>query len=432
MWSKKSIILMLVSVMIFILELDAYADNSPTRIEDNIHSGSIISEIKKLQPPLKEFDTCTGEIIESYSGVELPLLNAQEWTWIIQEHSDYWAWYLDEKIILALKKDYPDKDKEVIKVDYHDKDGELIKRYLQTDIPKSNVRYFYVTAYYSPLPWQRRYTTWSYEWDVRLNWEWKHTASWKQVFAWLLAAPSNYLFWTKIEFEGLWVWEVSDRWWAIVNSWKLGYDGDRIDIWMWYWDKWLERALEWWKRKIKWKVVPSSTDLSIEFKESPVVKYGNLIVDPTNPQKEDVIKLQNLLTEVNIYTWAIDGIYNSVKEVLIKYQVENNIINSKNVPEAWYVWNKTIAALRERFGWNIFKLKNSKLVDEVFLVEEIKWKLDLLNNKISLFIEQKFWKNTPKALEYRKNLRTFIDKQTKKEKNKERKNQLDYLKSIIS
>jgi hypothetical protein len=40
----------------------------------------------------------------------------------------------------------------------------------------------------------------------------------------------------------------------------------------------------------------------MEFDPSPVVKYGNLIVDALKPIQHDVIKLQNLLTEVKIYT----------------------------------------------------------------------------------------------------------------------------------
>lgn len=294
-----------------------------------------------------------------------------------------------------------------------------------------DIKYFYVTAYYSPLPWQKRYITWSYEWDIKLNWWWKKSASWKKVFDGLLAAPSNYKFWTKIELEWIWVWEVADRWWAIVKWWEGKNEYDRIDIWMWYWDEWLYRSMKYWKRKVAWKVVPSNTEISIKFKHSPVIKYDNLIVDAKNPKKEDVIELQNLLTEVNIYSWKIDGNFDSVKDVLVKYQIENNIISWKEDPETAYFWNKTMAVLREEFWWDIFENTNNKIGEDIFLDENIKNKLNLLNNKITYFIDSKYWKNTPNAIKYRASLKMKIDKQTKKEKTNLRKNQLKYLKSII-
>ena len=114
----------------------------------------------------------------------------------------------------------------------------------------NNTGYFVVTAYYSPLPDQEFYLTGNYNSEKRLNWEGISWASGKWVFSWMLAAPKNYKFWTKIFLEWLWVWEVSDRWWAIVNAWNRWYKSDRIDVWVWYGDEWLRRALYWGKRKI--------------------------------------------------------------------------------------------------------------------------------------------------------------------------------------
>jgi hypothetical protein len=138
-----------------------------------------------------------------------------------------------------------------------------------------------------------------------------------------------------------------------------------------------------------------------------------------------------LLTEVKIYTWAIDGNFDNVKEVLIKYQVENNIISSKDDQQAWFFGIKTLGVLREKFGWNIFKVKNNQLDEELILSPEVKWKMDLLNIKITNLIDSKYWKNTAKALEYRSKMRLLIEKQSKKINNDLRKNQLKYLKSII-
>lgn len=113
--------------------------------------------------------------------------------------------------------------------------------------------YFIVTAYYSPLPNQNYYLKGNYEDELKLNWMWIAWASWVWVYEWMLAAPKNYAFWTKIYLEWLWIWSVEDRGGAIVNSWVRWYEHDRIDVWMWYWEEWLRRALYWWKRKVAWK-----------------------------------------------------------------------------------------------------------------------------------------------------------------------------------
>jgi len=106
------------------------------------------------------------------------------------------------------------------------------------DVFSSDNDYFVVTAYYSPLENQEYYLTWDYVSEKRLNWQWIRWASWKWVFSWMLAAPKNYKFWTKIYLEWLWIWVVEDRWWAIVNAWKRWYSSDRIDVWVWYGDEW--------------------------------------------------------------------------------------------------------------------------------------------------------------------------------------------------
>lgn len=373
-----------------------------------------------MQLALNEFNLYSGEIDWIYSSVEPALLAYQKNAWLIKADTDYWAWYFGVKTLTALQEDYPNEFEEIV------------EKHLQMDKPATNVRYFYITAYYSPLPGQNRYTTWSYSWDIKLNWWWKTTASWKWVFDWLLAAPANYEFGTKIEFEWLWVWVVEDRWWAIVNAWERNHEYDRIDVWMWYGDEWLERALKWGKRKVLWKVVPNTRELSIEFWSSPVAKFSDLKVDAENPIEEDVKELQELLTEVKVYSWAIDGNYNSVKNELIDYQVKNNIIESKNSPEAWYFWEKTYAIIRKWYGdIDVFRKRNNILDEDVVLSQEVRDRLDELNSKITVMIENKYWKNTIKSIKYRRDIRAAIDIQTTKIKNDLRKRQLKYLKSLI-
>jgi 3D (Asp-Asp-Asp) domain-containing protein len=110
------------------------------------------------------------------------------------------------------------------------------------------------TAYYSPLPNQKRYLRWNYESEIRLNGNGTHGASGKGVFNGMLAAPKTYEFWTKIWIDGLGVGSVEDRGGAIVSKGNRGYEYDRIDIWMGEGDEWLKRALSWGKRTVKARI----------------------------------------------------------------------------------------------------------------------------------------------------------------------------------
>ncbi len=209
-------------------------------------------------------------------------------------------------------------------------------------------RTFVVTAYYSPLPNQQAYITWTYEWDVLNNWTWKDTASWMEVFEWILAAPSNYPFWTKIYFEWYGVWVVEDRGWAIVNEGENWEVWDRIDIWMWYGDEWLQRAINWGKRTVKWIIVSNDTDLSINFSESDYYKVYKLAVYPDS-SSEEVRTLQEVFANLGLYSWNMDWLYSSIKDTLIKFQVDNGVIESETSFWAWNFWNQTRATMIEKF-----------------------------------------------------------------------------------
>lgn len=230
----------------------------------------------------------------------------------------------------------------------------------------ANDNFFVVTAYYSPLPNQNYYFKWSYEADIKLNWNWVRWASWKEVFAWMFAAPKSYPFWTKIYLEWVWVWEVADRWWAIVStdpSESRWYQYDRIDIWMWFWEEWLARALTWWKRIIKWTVLADSeTNLSVNLWDFPAPESAlkklaekqslekkvakEIQINPKlnifekyiwpESTSENVKMLQEIFFEMWLYFWEIDGKYDSIKDSLINYQLKNWIIKDKSNDGAWY------------------------------------------------------------------------------------------------
>lgn len=219
-----------------------------------------------------------------------------------------------------------------------------------TQVHANEETYFVVTAYYSPLAWQTKYTTWSYAGDIRLNGGWVTTASGGWVFSWLLAWPRNYPFGTKIYFEWFGIWEIADRGWAIVEAWERWHSYDRIDIWMWYGDEWLERALRWGKRTIKWKIVIPSSSVSISFPESALWPLTKLTINPENSTLQDVKSLQEIFTKANLYSWEIDWEYSSIKNELIDFQIKSSIIDSPEHPHAWWYGQKTIAALREKYS----------------------------------------------------------------------------------
>jgi len=122
---------------------------------------------------------------------------------------------------------------------------------------------FILTAYYSPINWQSFYYKPDFKSEKRLNGEWIHGASWEPVFDGMLAAPSNYSFGDRIYFPDMWLGKVSDRWWAIVKAWERRFNHDRIDVWVWYGEEWLIRALDFWVQKKKWYYCKKS-DLSVD------------------------------------------------------------------------------------------------------------------------------------------------------------------------
>lgn len=243
-------------------------------------------------------------------------------------------------------------------------------------------RSFLVSAYYSPIPNQRMYIRWSLEKDIILNWRWANWADWTEVYMWLLAAPKWYNFWSKIILPWLWVWTVHDRWGAIVaKSWY-----DRIDVWMWKWDEWLSRALNWWMRFIEWErctkeialkdtldyftissKLPSSVEQRLVAKSKwSYVQYVK--EDQANYKKEEaelfeflnfteklqmwnswpnVVRLQMILQNIGFYnhtviTWIYDI---NTMEAIFQFQRENGIILWDQSVWAWYFWEKTSKAL---------------------------------------------------------------------------------------
>lgn len=241
----------------------------------------------------------------------------------------------------------------------------------------NNNEYFIVTAYYSPLPNQTYYLRWNYIDEKILNWEWIKWASWKWVFSWMLAAPKNYSFWTKIYLEWLGIWEVADRWWAIVNAWNRWYKSDRIDLWVWYWDEWLKRALYWGKRKVKWSIINSDSKVSIKYSKIPAPNWTTIWLKQISnifniwigikSDKESIIELQKFLKEINLYKWDINWKYtNSIIDIIYDFQLTNWLIKKETDYWAWYFWNKTRSLMLKMYlNWDFDIKKEEKKVNNI-------------------------------------------------------------------
>ena len=108
-----------------------------------------------------------------------------------------------------------------------------------------------LSRYYSPEQWQLRYYRNDYKSDVIVNcwkdaiWnDWcSYPANWiklKESDAWnVVACPSEFELWHVFHIN--WMdYTCVDRWWAIIKEWNIV----RLDIRMWYWDKWLNNILQ--------------------------------------------------------------------------------------------------------------------------------------------------------------------------------------------
>lgn len=234
-------------------------------------------------------------------------------------------------------------------------------------------KYFMVTAYYSPVPWQRFYIQGSYEADVKMNWEGKYWASWASVRPGMIAAPISLPFGTKIDLEWLWIWTVLDRGWAIVDSWENGNTLTRLDLWTWTWEEWLCRALRFWVQTAFWKIydhelhedlsdtieltsLPSSCEgLGLKSSESlDANNYSSLFTTPiTNASSsDDIILLKSFLQELGFLKGGVNGQYDdSLSASIFDFQLAHWVVQIIEDLGAWYAWPKTRAKMKEVYAW---------------------------------------------------------------------------------
>lgn len=339
------------------------------------------SDVIKFQKFFKVLRIYSGNIDGKHSSIKPDIITFQVKNKIIKSKTEKWAGNIWPKTFNYFENKYPIKFRNAYLKFFPKEKAETIFK---------NETCFIITAYYSPLPNQKRYATKSYARDIRLNWNGTHWASWVRVHPGFIAAPSNYPFGTKIQLEWLWVWVVQDRWGAIVRKWVRWHKCDRLDIWMWYGDEWLNRALKWWKKEVKWKIVDKNTKITITF-PTEIKEYLAIKIKPES-NKSDLKKMQKLFKEARLYNWKIDWKYSSFKKSIIDFQIKNKIIANKNDYGAGYIWNKTIKKLEEkhpkvfiiirRENWNNLPEIIINTNENIKLTQIQKEKLNKIKNKL--------------------------------------------------
>ena len=136
---------------------------------------------------------------------------------------------------------------------------------------------FIISAYYSPLPCQQHYYTGSYSSEIALNGSGVHGADGTSVFPGMIAAPKTYPFGTKMDIPGIGIVAVHDRGGAIVSTDTGTFAYDRLDVWMGYGDKGLDRALSWGKKTVDVEVYGINTSIAEQ------VNLGDYLASEATP-----------------------------------------------------------------------------------------------------------------------------------------------------
>lgn len=237
---------------------------------------------------------------------------------------------------------------------------------------------FVVTAYYSPKSWQAFYYKDTYEAEKTLNWEWLYWASWKWVFNGMLAAPSSYDFGGLLYLPSLgWVWEIADRWWAIVHAGENWHNYDRIDVWMWTGELWLVKALVFWKQTITGYYCDAATVKAKKIKATlwfnldaiPIQKYffdSTLFLQELKYERTDVwvYKLQEYLVKFGYMDKKTWYFWWETKNALCRYQVTRWLSTRKY---CWNFWSNTRYYMKNeaKKGWFLPDFSETTTIEDL-------------------------------------------------------------------
>lgn len=220
-----------------------------------------------------------------------------------------------------------------------------------------------ITGYYSPLPDQERYVTGSYEGDIALNGNGVHGADGTPVYPGMVAAPSSYPFGMKMFIPGIGTVAVHDRGGAIVSAdpnapTKNRYD--RLDIWMGYGDKGLDRALSWGRRVVKvtlYGIDPSIQEQVFLDGFSPSEQYVRPALVRLLPDNiwylskgPDVVTLQKILISLGYFRGPVTGFYDDdTRDAVFAFQKDHDLFDDAKQFGAGHSGQATAIALEKAF-----------------------------------------------------------------------------------
>lgn len=254
---------------------------------------------------------------------------------------------------------------------------------------------FIISAYYSPLPCQQHYHTGSYASEIALNGNGTNGADGTEVFPGMIAAPKTYPFGTKMDIPGIGIVGVHDRGGAIVSTDTGKFAYDRLDIWMGFGDKGLDRAMSWGKKTVDVEVygvnssiaeqvslgdysasestpndcsqvvtaaaTPENKAVTKPVSQAAVVKktvtkqvapektVAFLIADLKPGDKGDDVKaLQENLKKLNLFRTDISGFYgDTTKHAVFKFQQIQGLVMDENSEFAGVFGPKTRKGLNK-------------------------------------------------------------------------------------
>ena len=251
--------------------------------------------------------------------------------------------------------------------------------------------YYLVSAYYSPLPDQEFYLHGSFEDEVKMNGEGKFTASGQAVRIWVVAAPKENPFntrvrikqaltikWTSVNFD--FNGTVLDRGGAIHSANNL----PRLDIYMGAGQEGLCRAINFGVQTVYVEFDTSSTPADTNNFDNIPSNCGNphnetvplasgATTKPFDPftmpigtwsPKENIKIVQNLLLRLNAYTGTIDGVYDDdFIDAIFQFQKTNGIVQNRTDDGAGIYGPKTRAMLKALLSGELNKDDNTNTIN---------------------------------------------------------------------
>jgi hypothetical protein len=253
-------------------------------------------DIKRLQEFLISLKMYSWIVDWNHNSIKDTIIEYQLKHNIIRSREDEEAWYFWPKTIALIKKEYPNT---LVKLQNKNTQNSWVKMKNTTfeSILKKNV---YSDANRSDV--KELQTLLKHVWIYK----WKIDGEYKSVKSSLI----NYQIKRKI---------ISDN-----NQTGAGN----------FWPKTRETI------KKEFSQILSKNDTNILNSSQLIIKIPQVNIGPDS-KSESIKELQTFMTSLNIYNGVIDWKYDSIKESIIKYQLKNGIIKTKEDEAAWYFWPKT-------------------------------------------------------------------------------------------